>query len=317
MREKFTNRCTVSGYIFSITGPNEWSNLQMAVTGENSKNPGQDYIRGVMNIATDDEGLNVVAVNFQFVVPTYKSGKENPNYTFLKRVIEEGQAGTLKTYEQCGTAAEKVTVTGDLSLNEFVNQDGEFIATKQIRGSFVGPMTARDTMGATFSLDALISNAAMREVEDGDDYMNINGYAFNFRNEVLPIQLTVHSEPGIKWFENKDISSKEPFFGTINGEIVSNIVTITNDDADVDGFGEVKPTTRSIRAWDVVSARENMTFDDEDFLTLAELKQLLSDRADHEAQVKKDAEERAAAKGDGFSTPKKVEKVEDDEDFLF
>ena len=66
---------------------------------------------------------------------------------------------------------------------------------------------------------------------------------------------------------------------------------------------------------DIVSARETLEFDDEDTLTRAELKQLLADRADHEAQVKKDAEERAAAKGDGFSAePKKAAKVEDDDD---
>lgn len=320
MKEKFINRTKVCGYIFNITGSRSWDNLQVAVSGENAKNPGQEYIRGVMNVATDDEGLNVVAVHFTYVVPTYKSGKENPNFTYLKSIIDRAENGTLKTFENAGADAEKVTITGDLSLNEFVNQEGDVIAAKQIRGSFVGPMTARDQMGATFDLEVLLSNATTREVEDGDDYMNVSGYAFNFRNEILPVQFSVHSKGGINYFEGADISSKDPFFGTVSGEVVSNLIVVSREDeSDVDGFGEVKPTTRSIRSWDIVRARRTLEFDEEGTLTRAELKGLLGDRAEHEAQLKKDAEERAAKREDGFAAaPKKASAtVEDDDDDLF
>lgn len=326
MKEKaFLNRTTVSGYIFNLEGSREWDNLQHRVTGENSKNPGQEYISGVVSVATDDEALNVVQVHFTFVTPTWgKSGKENKNYDFLLDLIKRNEAGTLDTFEKCGTNAEKVTITGDLSLNEFVDNEGEVVAVKQVRGSFIGKMSPRDTMGATFELEALISNAAIREVEDGEDYMNVNGYAFNFRNELLPIGLTVRIPAGINFFEGAEISSKNPFLGKITGAIVSNIITVTKDESEVDGFGEAKPTTRSIRAWDVLTARATMEFDDEEYLTRAELKQLLADRADHEAEIKKQAEERAAKKeaesGAGFgSTAKssKSAKVEDDDDFDF
>lgn len=325
MRESFLNKTTVSGYIFNLEGNSDWDKLQHRVTGENSKNPGQEYISGVISIATDDEALNVVQVHFSFVTPEWgKSGKKNQNYDFLLNLIECQENGTLKTFEKCGVDAEKITVKGALSLNEFVDKEDNFVAVKQIRGTFIGKMSPRDTMGATFELEALISNATIREVEDGEDYMNVNGYAFNFRNELLPIGLTVRIPAGISFFENAEISSKKPFLGKITGAIVSNIITVTKDESEVDGFGEAKPTTRSIRAWDVLTARATMEFDDEEYLTRAELKQLLADRADHEAEIKKQAEERAAKKeaesGIGFgSTTKssKPAKVEDDDDFIF
>ena len=181
-------------------------------------------------------------------------------------------------------------------------------------------MNARDSMGAFFDLEALVSNATLREVEDGDDYMNISGYAFNFRNELLPIQLTVRVPGGIQFFENADISNKNPFLGKLSGQVVSNIITVAKDESDLDGFGEAKPTTRSIRAWDVVSARKTMEFGEEDDLTLEEMKKLVADRADHEAEVRKQIEERKTARGDGFdAAPKKTaKKVEaDDDDFPF
>lgn len=322
MREKFLNKTTVSGYIFNLEGSSDWDKLQKRTTGENSKNPGQDYISGVISIATDDEALNVVQVHFSFVTPEWgKSGKKNQNYDFLLDLIERQDNGTLKTFETSKTDAEKITVTGDLSLNEFIDKEDNFVAVKQIRGTFVGNMSARDTMGAFFDLEALISNASMREVEDGDDYMNISGYAFNFRNELLPIQLTVRIPGGVKFFENADISSKNPFLGKISGQVVSNIITIAKDESDLDGFGEAKPTTRSIRAWDVSSARRTLEFDDDGDLNLAEMKKLVADRADHEAEVRKQIEDRKAARGDGFDAPKKtakkVEAVEDNDDFPF
>lgn len=324
MREKFLNKTTVSGYIFNLEGSTDWDKLQHRVTGENSKNPGQDYISGVISIATDDEALNVVQVHFSFVTPEWgKTGKKNPNYDFLLDLIERQENGTLKTFEKYKTDAEKITVTGDLSLNEFVDKEDNFVSVKQLRGTFIGNMSARDTMGAFFDLEALVSNVALREVEDGDDYMNISGYAFNFRNELLPIQLTVRVPGGIQFFENADISNKNPFLGKLSGQVVSNIITVAKDESDLDGFGEAKPTTRSIRAWDVVSARKTMEFGEEDDLTLEEMKKLVADRAEHEAEVRKQIEERKAARGDGFDaapkkTTKKVEADDDDiEDFPF
>lgn len=321
MKEKaFLNRVTVSGYIFNLEGSRDWDKLQKRVSGENSKNPGQEYISGVISIATDNEALNVVQVHFTYVTPTYsKSGKDNPNYAFLANLIEQNENGTLKTFEKCGTDAEKVTVTGDISLNEFVDQEDNFVAVKQIRGSFIGNMTARDSMGAFFDCEALISNAAVREVEDGEDYMTIGGYVFNFRKELLPIQFTVRIPGGIQFFENREVSSKNPFLGKVSGEIVSTIVNVSRDESDVDGFGEVKPTTRTIRGWDVSSARETMEFNDEDTLTLDELKKLVAERADHEAEIRKQQEERRAQRGDGFDSPKKKAVVAptDDDDFEF
>ena len=55
--------------------------LSLRVSGENSKNPGTQFINGTIDIATDDAVTNIVTVHFTYVTPKYaKSGSDNATF---------------------------------------------------------------------------------------------------------------------------------------------------------------------------------------------------------------------------------------------
>ena len=64
MKESFINNVNIRGYVFSHT-------LQER---DSTKNPGDKIIMGLVNIATDDDAINVVPVNFCVAEKT-KAGK--------------------------------------------------------------------------------------------------------------------------------------------------------------------------------------------------------------------------------------------------
>ena len=64
MKKNMINSVHIEGVLYSHT-------LEARVSGENSKNPGTKYIAGDLDIATDENGLNVVTVHYSYVTPTY------------------------------------------------------------------------------------------------------------------------------------------------------------------------------------------------------------------------------------------------------
>jgi hypothetical protein len=58
--------------------------LSLKTSGENSKNPGTQFINGTIDIATDDAVTNIVTVHFTYVTPKYaKSGSDNATLATL------------------------------------------------------------------------------------------------------------------------------------------------------------------------------------------------------------------------------------------
>jgi hypothetical protein len=67
------NATHIEGYVYD-------HKLELRVSGENSKNPGTEFIMGTLNVATDDACTNVVPVHFTYVTAT--TAKGNANATF-------------------------------------------------------------------------------------------------------------------------------------------------------------------------------------------------------------------------------------------
>ena len=106
MKKKMINNTHIEGLLYE-------DKLEKKITGENSKNPGTEYITGTIDIATDDNGVNIVPVHFTYV--TEKTAKGNTNATFgmLNNIIE----GNIKTVMGAGKeAAAKVRVDSALGL---------------------------------------------------------------------------------------------------------------------------------------------------------------------------------------------------------
>lgn len=125
----------------------------------------------------------------------------------------------------------------------------------------------------------ILFDAGLQEVENGEDYYRVRGYAFNYRNNILPVDFTVCKE-GVPFFERLGIDQENPYFGNVWGTIKSNVIEYQYDADDSDvGFGElvVRPTTRTFRSWEITGAKQPQEIDDTT-ITLDELKEKLGER---------------------------------------
>lgn len=308
MKKNWTNRCHCEGYIFN-------HDLQ-----ERTSRKGVDYIAGTINVATDDTATNVVPVHFTYVTSTYRNGNTNETYNSLKDIISNGI-----TYERAGNVAWKVRIDGDVELNEWYTRDGELASAKRMNGKFLHIQPSSYVLSdnpANFEVDMLIAQTIEREVEDGDDYLTLRGYVFNFRNDILPIEFSVRGKAGMDYFINQDISNSNPLLTKVKGKIVSNIIKIEHEEESAFGAPTVEVTTRTLRAWDVDwAAKEPYEWDDESTLTKKELKELLNKREQSLAEMKKRNEEYQNSRNEqsGFPTqtasvsPSLVEEDDDDD----
>lgn len=292
MKNQFKNSVAVRGYLFST------DRLE-----KRTSQKGVEYIGGTVNVATDEDALNVVPVNFTYVTATYKNGNANATYQLLESIIN----GETKTYEVAGKDAARLRIDGDIEVNDWINRDGEAVATRRVRGSFAHLLNANESFGQTpahFEADMLIQSVTTRESVDGSEYMTLNGFVFNFRGEVLPVSFSVASESGMKFFENQDISSSDPYFGKVWGDIKSTVVTTTSeqDDSEV-GFGAptVQTSSRTFRTWEVSGANVNLGLDDAT-ITMDELKAAMDARTQTLADVRARYEARNGGNSFGATT---------------
>lgn len=291
MKANFINNVPVRGYVFSHT-------LQERTTKDYT------YISGTVNIATDDDAVNVVPVNF-FVRELTKNNTINSTFTNLKQIIEHGV-----TYEDAGTDAMRVRVTGAIDANDFFNREGELVTGKRVRGSFLHFLNANEPIStdrvsaATFEADVLLQAAIERESNDGSEYVSLQGFAFNFRGDVIPVTFSISSEDGMNFFLSEDISPANPYFGKVWGEIRSTVVVTAQEQDDAQAaFGApvVHETTRTFRTWEVVGANVNSGMG-ELTITQEELEQKVKEREVRLAELKAKTEERnsSAAGSTGF-----------------
>lgn len=269
-KQNFINNVSVRGYVFSHT-------LQER---DSTRNPGEKIIMGIVNVATDDDALNVVPVNF-FVNEKTKAGKTNATFTNLHQIIAEN-----KTYEECGTDAARVRIQGAIDVNDFYGRDGQLVTGKRVRGSFLhflnaGEAISSDKVPATsFEADVLLQAAVESESNDGSDYVSLRGFAFNYRGDVLPVTFSVQSEGGKNFFLGEDISAANPYFGKVWGNIKSTVVVSEQEeDSTKTAFGapQVHETSRTFRTWEVVGANVNEGLG-EDTITQAALTQKMGER---------------------------------------
>lgn len=313
MFSKTNNSCHIEGYVFST------DRLAQRV----SKKTNTPFINGTVNVATDDKGLNVVPVFFRYVTETFKSGKPNPAWEILTALIDhEGS----DTFEVVGTSALKVRIDGSVGTNDFVSRDGEVVSPKRVEGQFMHAMTNEISENpATFDVDMLIANAAEREVEDGDDFVNLRGYVFDYRGGILPVDVNVRAKDGMDYFIDQDISNKNPLLTHINGSIVSQAITTEKTEESAFGDPIVHKVVRHVRSWDVTwAAAEPYEWDDESTITKKEFKQKLNEREEHMAEVKRNHDEYQANRngGQNFAAVKESPKpalntkveVEDEDD---
>lgn len=305
---KNLNSFRVTGRIHSF-GENGKKMLEKKVSGEKSKNPGTEFISGIINVATDEAGLNVVPVSFTYVTGTYgSSGKVNNNFATLAHIIENG-----KTWVDAGKdGATKVQIDGSIDLNEFyVNENGtdRLVSAKVNNGSFINIVNElpEESERATFKVDMLITRVNHVEADEekhiDEDYTVLAGVIFDFRNAIKPLEFIVRNPQGMNYFESLGVE-EEPVYTKVWGRI--NCSTSKNTVTEESAFGEASVRTfeKKVREWIVTGCSQSgYAFGDEEVLTGEDMQKAMQDREIYLADIKKRADEFKASTATATATP--------------
>lgn len=301
------NRTHIEGTLYE-------HDLQKRVTGENSKNPGTEFIMGTVSIVTDNAKTNIVPVHFTYVTATTAKGNANATFTVLNDIIE----GKLGSIMGGSTAPASLRIDSAIGLNEFYtdrNGAEELVSAKRNEGGFVHttPTVAEDEKTRnTFEADMLITNVRVIE-EDEERKLPakaiIKGAIFDFRKSLLPVEFSATNPNAMAYFEGLGASDKEPVFTRVKGRQVSETITRTITEESAFGEPSVREVTSSRKDWVITWAQgDPYAWDDESTITAAELTEAMANREVYLAGVKQRQDEYKASKGQATTaaTPAKA-----------
>ena len=295
--KKMINTTHIEGLVYD-------HKLEKKVSGKESKNPGTEFINGILNVATDDKGMNVVPVHFSYVTATTSKGGTNNTYNALSRIIDENPSVVKVGRDN----AMKVRIDSAIGLNEFYAdlKDEKPVCAKRNEGGFVHIVNELDEdekKRSYFETDMLITG--VRDVEADPDRnlpakVVVMGYDFDFRNALLPVEYSVLNENGMKYFQKLDCSPANPTFTKVWGRQVSQ--TIKTEITEESAFGEASVRIRETTNRDFVitgTSKVPYMWDDESTITAMEMKKALQDREIYLASVKKRQEDYQNSKSNG------------------
>ena len=117
------------------------------VQNQQSANYGKAYIQGTVEVAVDEQAMNVIPVNFVFVTDTTKKGGKNKTYSELMKIIEGGKTWIADGPE----AAMMVSIDTSLGLNDFIASDGTMVSQMINQGGFLS-VVSKITLLSTTSI---------------------------------------------------------------------------------------------------------------------------------------------------------------------
>lgn len=295
--KKMKNSTTIIGLLYD-------HDLQKKVSGDNSKNPGTEFISGTISIATDNVGLNVIPVHFTYTTATTRQGKPNATYTALANIID----GVYPTIMGAGKdLAAKIRVNSSIGLNEFYSErDGkeELVSVKRNEGGFVHientPFPEDECERCAFECDLLITG--VRHVDANEERQTpeksiVKGAILNDYNKTLmPVEFTVLKPSAIAYFEGLDASSKNPTFTLVRGEQVN--TSVERRVVEKGAFGDsVKTVKTTNKDWVITWGRpEPYEWDVEGVLTADEVNEAIKNREVSLADMKRRSAEWKASR---------------------
>lgn len=300
---KVRNKTRIDGRLYQHT-------LELKESGPNSKNPGTQFITGNVEIATDNAITNIVTVHYTYVTATTSSGKSNATFNVLKDIID-GKLGSVMANGADNAAI--ITIDSAIGLNEFYSDRSgkeELISAKRNEGGFAVVKSAADedeTKRNTFDVDMIITGAFIKEADpdkDPPEKMILRGAIFDFRNSLLPIELSVVNPRAISYFESLEITQHNPVFTRLQGRQVSEVVTREVIEESAFGDPVVKKFSSTRKDWVVTwAASEPYAWNDESTITTAELTKAMSDRETYLATLKQRQDEYKASKNQPATAP--------------
>ena len=143
----------------------------------------------------------------------------------------------------------------------------------------------------------LITNVATLDADEEkgyDEKVTLEGYVFNYKRELLPVNFRVKDPAAINFFTKLDISKKNPLFTQVWGDMLSQTVTRKTVTEAAFGADLVEESESSFREYVVVNkSKDDYLYDDDSTITVEELKAGLADREQMLAEKKqRDAEYR-------------------------
>ncbi len=290
------NKSHIEGYLYQHA-------LSLKTSGENSKNPGTQFINGTIDVATDDALVNIVTVHFTYVTAKTKSGSDNATFATLQNIIN----GTYGNVTQHGAdKAVKLRIDSQVGLNEFYsNRSGkeELVSVRRNEGGFVHVvqnLAADEKTRNTFEVDMIITGA--RRVEANEDRNTpervfVKGFVFDFRNAFLPVEFAALNPGAMDYFEGLEASQKNPVFTKVWGQQVSQVTIVRTVEESAFGEQKVTETPYTNREFVITGASsEPYVWDDEGTITQAEYEQGLADRELAVAEIKRRQDEYNASR---------------------
>ena len=301
MKKTMKNATHIEGYLYEHS-------LEKKVTGDTSKNPGTEYIAGIIKVATNDAVDNIVDVHFTYVTPTFGSGKKNGNWQIMLDIID----GKYKTYMEVGEEATKLDIDSAIALNEFYSdrnsQSGEMelVSTKRNEGGFIHikkpdeELKEKEADRAAFATDMVITKCKVIDADPDKEIKEhaiLGGAIFNFRKELLPVEFVVYNPKAIAYFESLGVSNKNPVFTEVRGTQINSTIIKKKEEESAFGEADVVETRSSRREFMVTWAKGTpYPWDDESSITAAEMKEAMEARNTYLAGVKKRQDEYQASK---------------------
>ena len=278
--------------------------LTIKVTGENSKNPGTEFISGNIEIATDDAGINIVPVHFTYVTATTAKGSANATFNVLKNIID----GVYKAVMTDGADnATMLRIDSAIGLNEFyTDRSGkeELVSVKRNEGGFVHvtPTINEDEKTRnTFECDIVITNVLHVEgdIEKGtQDKVTVKGAIFDFRGSLLPAEFSVTNPKAMAYFEDLGASNSSPVFTKIKGRQVSESIVRRVEEESAFGEPSIKEYKSTKKDFVITWAMaEPYVWDDDSTITARELTEAMANREIALAEMKRRSDEYQASQG--------------------
>ena len=305
---RFINTEKIEGYVYS-TGSN-FNQLSVRVAGENAKNPGSKYIAGDLDVAVDEQGLNVVTVHYRYIPEFTKTGNANSTYNTLKRIIDNPEKAWINGGKE---NAYKVSCTGvAIAVNDFIANDGSKVAALRNENGFCsivtefGPEDERNTFAADMLITKVTHIDANLEKNIDEDYAQVSGAIFGWGPILLPVSFAIRNKMGMEYFEGLEASGSNPVFTKVWGRI--NCMTIKVERREESAFGEAAVQTyeRKSREYLITgTAKVPYDFGDEEILTAEDVNKMAQDRQVLLAEIEKrynDRQESKKAGGNDFAS---------------
>lgn len=299
MKTNFINTTHIEGLLYDHT-------LEIKVTGENSKHPGTQYIRGDISVVTDSKLMNVVQVYYSYVTATTSAGKADSRWSSLMDIIN----GKRKTVVANGAdQASIIRIDSAIGFNEFYTDSREnpgtqeLVSAKRNEGGFIhfdgtgenGLLLADEHKRATFKNDIVITSVIEREANEERNLPAkavIKGWVFDFRKAIYPVEFSAIEPNAMNYFLGLEASTKNPVITQVWGEQVSETTIrkiVTESAFGPDDVREVSSTRKDFVI--TGASREPGVWDDESWITAAEFNKAMNDREIYLATIKKRADE--------------------------